>query len=183
MKKSLVNESVNSYIRLNEDAKLEKLEDRLKEMNKMKVPRGKDAQQDFFDEKAQLEEDIKKLNESLDDMYDNEGNPTNDWDREEYQTDDRGIDSDYYWEEVANAMGGTLESFELSEYGRLIIIQDVKEASATSGMVEIKHDWDHDGTEGKPWTYVNGDDRYGRLAIWEEDPTSYAEDIIDIIRG
>jgi len=48
------------------------------------------------------------------------------------------------------------------------------------GEVEIVHDWRKDGTSMKPWTYVNGDDSFGRLAIWE-DPTVYAEDIKDIL--
>lgn len=155
--KAKLNESEDSQ-------KLIKLKARLKEMNSMKVPHDKDSQQDFFDEKGQLESDIKKASKVNEYGY--------------MYPAEEGIDSEGYWEEVADAMGGTLEEFTISEEGRLIVIQDVNRAARTSGMVEIRHDWRHDGSETKPWTYINGDDRYGRLAIWEDDPQAYAEDIL-----
>lgn len=96
------------------------------------------------------------------------------------------IDSPNYWEAVANAMGGELVSFDVDhdEEKRYITISlhDGRE-------VEILHDWREDGSESKPWTFINGDDRYGRLAIWTGDdstagnpgPEAYAEDIMGII--
>jgi hypothetical protein len=101
---------------------------------------------------------IKRINEMFDEFNDSER-----------------FDNEQYWESVASAMNGTLEQFNLEEYRRIIVID-----SSTYGKVEIIHDWGEDGTPTKPWTYVNGDDTYGRIAIWD-DPNSYAEDIIHVL--
>lgn len=92
--------------------------------------------------------------------------------------DDMHIDSPNYWEAVAAAMGGSLESFNVDhdEEKRHIVI-----SMGNNGNVDILHDWREDGTESKPWTYVNGDDRFGRLAIWEDSPEDYAEDIMKMV--
>ena len=72
-------------------------------------------------------------------------------------------------------LDGVLTDFSLKTYERIIKI-----SSATYGDIEIVQDWSVDGTPNKPWTYVNGDDSYGRLSIWEN-PVEYAEDIIDVL--
>lgn len=118
-------------------------------------------------------ESIEELNEG---MYDSQ---------EEYYrmmgADEGSPDNEEYWEAVADAMGGHLVSFDMGEYWREIEIGDVAQAGRTSGTVHIKHDWREDGTETKPWTYVNGDDRYGRVTIWEDEPGDYAEDILGML--
>jgi hypothetical protein len=101
---------------------------------------------------------IKRINEMFDEFNDSER-----------------FNNEQYWESVASELGGTLEKFDIEEYRRIIVID-----SSTYGKVEIIHDWGEDGTSTKPWTYVNGDDTYGRIAIWD-DPSSYAEDIIYVL--
>lgn len=95
---------------------------------------------------------------------------------------DTGIDSEDYWGQVADAMGGELDYFKIGDEFRIIKITGVKQAP--NGTVHIKHDWREDGTESKPWTYINGNDQYGRLPIWDDEDNgaaSYAEDIISAL--
>jgi hypothetical protein len=101
---------------------------------------------------------IKKINEIFDEF-----------------NDSQKFNTEQYWIEVASALDGTLEQFDIEENKRIIVIN-----SSIYGNIEIIHDWNLDGTSTKPWTYVNGNDKFGRLAIWD-DPNLYAEDIVDYL--
>jgi hypothetical protein len=98
---------------------------------------------------------IKKINEIFDEF-----------------NDSQKFNTEQYWIEVASALNGTLEQFDLEEYRRIIVIY-----SSIYGQIKIIHDWKLDGTSTKPRTYINGNDKFGRLAIWD-DPILYAEDIV-----
>jgi len=89
---------------------------------------------------------------------------------DEYE--ETGPDSHEYWEEVANALGGEVESFDVDDESRTILIR-----FKDGNFVKIEHNWRYDGSEGKPLTAINGDLQYGRMAVWDDDPRSYAEDI------
>lgn len=83
-------------------------------------------------------------------------------------------DSKRYYRAVAQALGGTLSSYEEGKEMKRIKIR-------TKDMnLEILQSWRRDGTPSKPVTILNFDDgsmNLGRFSIWAGKPEMYAEDI------
>lgn len=83
-------------------------------------------------------------------------------------------DSKRYYRAVAQALGGTLSSYEEGKEMKRIKIR-------TKDMnLEILQSWRRDGSESKPVTILNFDDgsmNLGRFSIWAGKPEMYAEDI------
>jgi len=82
------------------------------------------------------------------------------------------FDTEEFWQDVAERMGGELESFDLEEEGRIISIR-----MPDGEIMEIEQSWHYDGSPTKPLTNINGED-LGRFAIWDH-PGDVAENYLE----
>ena len=93
------------------------------------------------------------------------------------------INSQEYWEDVAEALGGKLDWYDHNDRG----IRSMGIELPDDDYIEMDHDWIHDGTPTKPLTMIRlgrTDDGpvkdLGRFAIWDN-AYKYAEDLKEVM--
>lgn len=175
--RKLVAESLKEILEAKVDAKTD-IKDKIKGLelqlkNAKKLGSKRDNLRAQKQKVADIEGKIAKFKAKLNEAYYGEDDDDDDDGDDNWENN---IDGDGYWKRVAAAMNGELVSFDMDydeEWREIIFnVNDMK--------IVVKHDWAEDGTETKPWTYINGNDYYGRLPIWEDEPNSYAKDILNI---
>lgn len=83
-----------------------------------------------------------------------------------------------YWGEVAEINKWNVAAILKHEWNDIVLIlftpKDEDEI-----IIEMFLDWEHDGSETKPVTIVNGTN-FGRCPVWEDDPKFQAEELKEL---